>query len=84
MCALEVAKNWYKFLYVERTKPFSKVTAILQKLKLFSFVLIFDVKYPQCISGVLQFFLYYYNNEDNEFKGTKFATFMAELKKKEL
>ena len=34
-CPLEVARNWTKFLYVERTTPFSKVTAILQKLKLF-------------------------------------------------
>ena len=41
---------------------------------------VFDVKYPLCISGVLQCFFVLLQS-DNEFKGTKFATFMAELKR---
>ena len=43
---------------------------------------VFDVKYLQCISGVLHFLQEtVLLQSDNEFKGTKFATFMAEFKK---
>ena len=43
---------------------------------------VFDVKYPQCISGVLHFLQeIVLLQSDTEFKGTKFATFMAEFKK---
>ena len=63
-CALEVARNWTKFLCVERTMPFSKVTAILQKLKLFYFVLImFLMLNTPSVSQVFFSFykrLYYY------------------------
>ena len=43
---------------------------------------VFDVKYPQCISGVLHFLQeIVLLQSDSEYKGTKFATFMAEFKK---
>ena len=44
---------------------------------------VFGVKYPKCISGVLHFLqeIVLLLLSDNEFKGTKFATFMAEFKK---
>ena len=43
---------------------------------------VFDVKYPQCFSGVLYFLQEVVLLQvDSEFKGTKYATFMAEFKK---
>ena len=43
---------------------------------------VFGIKYPKCISGVLHFLQeIVLLQSDNEFKGTKFATFMAEFKK---
>lgn len=43
---------------------------------------VFDVKYPQCFSGGLYFLQEVVLLQvDSEFKGTKYATFMAEFKK---
>ena len=43
---------------------------------------VFHVKYPHCISGILHFLQeIVLLKSDTEYKGTKFATFMAEFKK---
>ena len=43
---------------------------------------VFDVKYPQAISGILHFLQeIVLLQSDSEYKGTKYATFMAEFKK---
>ena len=43
---------------------------------------VFHVKYPHCISGILHFLQeIVLLQSDTEYKGTNFATFMAEFKK---
>ena len=42
---------------------------------------VFDVKYPQCFSGILYFLQEIVLLQvDSEFKGTKYASFMAEFR----
>ena len=44
---------------------------------------VFDVNYPQCISGVLLFLQeVVLLPKDTQFKGTKYASFMAEFQKR--
>ena len=72
-----------KFLCGEDQAFFESDCDLVKALvDLISTYYVFDVKYPHCISGILHLLQeIVLLQSDSEYKGTKYATFMAEFKR---